>query len=61
MKNNKLHYLVRPRFYISAIYLLAMLFPKTVNLCIVFDGFKKPYICETTDIRRDMTFKEFYI
>lgn len=61
MNNNKLQHLVIPRFYIRSIYLLAILFPKTVNMCIVFDGFKNPYICKTNDIRRDMTFKEFYI
>lgn len=35
-----------------------MLFSKTVNECIVFNGFKKLYVCQTNDIRWDMSFKQ---
>ncbi len=49
------------RFYIRVINLFFLLFPKSVNKCLVIDGFKKPYICNTTDIRGNLSFKEIKI
>lgn len=47
-----------PKFYIRSINLCFVLFPKTVNKCIVFDGFNRPYVCHTNDIRWNMSFKQ---
>ena len=52
---------VVPKFYIRSINLCFILFPKTVNKCIVFDGFNKPYVCQTNDIRWDMSFKQICV
>ena len=50
-----------PKFYIRTINLCSMLFPKSVNKCIVFDGFKKPYVCTANAIRCNMDFKQICI
>ena len=50
-----------PKFYIRSINLFFMLFPKSVNKCLVFDGWNIPYICQTNDIRCDMSFKQICI
>lgn len=52
---------VVPKFYIRSINLCFILFPKTVNKCIVFDGFNKPYVCHTNYIRWDMSFKQICV
>jgi hypothetical protein len=52
---------VVPKFYIRSINLCFILFPKTVNKCIVFDGFNRPYVCQTNDIRWDMSFKQICV
>jgi len=49
------------KFYVRIIDLSFMLFPKLVNKCLVFDGFKKPYVCNATEIRGDFSFKEIRI
>jgi hypothetical protein len=52
---------MKPRFYLRVINLTFVLFPKWVNKCLVFDGWKLPYICNATDIRGDLSFIEIKI
>lgn len=52
---------VTPKFYIRSINLCFMLFPKSVNKCLVFNGWSRPYVCQTNDIRGDISFKQICI
>jgi hypothetical protein len=52
---------MKPRFYLRVIKLTFVLFPKWVNKCLVFDGWKLPYVCDTNDIRGDLSFIEFKV
>ena len=51
---------MKPRFYLRISRLMSLLFPKWINLCLVFNGWKLPYITDSS-IRNDLTFKEFNI
>jgi hypothetical protein len=52
---------MKPRFYLRVIKLTFVLFPKLVNKCLVFDGWKLPYITDANYIRNDLSFKEIKI
>lgn len=49
------------KLYIRSIYILPTLLPNTINKCLVLDGFKIPYVCQTNDIRNNMLFKQICI
>ncbi|MFY8160831.1 MAG: hypothetical protein ACOVNU_05835 [Candidatus Kapaibacteriota bacterium] len=49
------------RFYFRVIGLTFLLFPSWVNKCLVFDGWKLPYITDCNSIRNNMSFKEILI
>lgn len=51
---------MKPRFYFRVSRIMFMLFPKWVNMCLVFDGWKLPYIIDSA-IRNDLSFKEINI
>ncbi len=51
---------MRPRFYLRVINLTFVLFPNLVNKCLVFDGWKLPYITDGS-IRNDLSFIEFKV
>jgi hypothetical protein len=52
---------LKPKFYLRVIGPAWILFPQWVNKCLVFNGFKRPYVCNATDIRGDLSFLEFKI
>jgi len=49
------------KFYLRAIKLASILFPKMVNKCLVFNWKRIPYVCDTNDIRGDLSFIELKI
>jgi hypothetical protein len=51
---------MKPRFYFRVIGLTWILFPRLVNKCLVFDGWKLPYVTDGS-IRNDLSFKEINI
>jgi hypothetical protein len=51
---------MKPKFYLRVINLTFVLFPKLVNKCLVFDGWKRPYVTDSS-IRNDSSFKEIKI
>ena len=51
---------MKPRFYLRVISVMFILFPNLVNKCLVFDGWKLPYIVDSS-IRSNLTFKEIKI
>ncbi len=57
LKRNKM----KPKFYLRVINLTFVLFPKLVNKCLVFDGWKLTYVCDTNDIRGNLSFIEFKV
>jgi hypothetical protein len=52
---------MKPRFYLRVINISSLLFPNWVNKCLVFDGWKLPYVCDTNEIINDLSFKEFKV
>jgi hypothetical protein len=52
---------MKPRFYLRVINMTFILFPSCVNWCLVFDGWKIPYLCHAHEIINDLSFKEFKI
>lgn len=51
---------MKPKFYIRVINITFLLFPKWINKCLVFDGWKLPFIIDSS-IRNDLSFKEIKI
>ncbi len=52
---------MKPRFYLRVRNLTFLLFPMWINKCLVFDGWKLPYITDATYIRNDLSFREVKI
>ena len=52
---------MKPRFYLRVLKFTSLLFPTWVNKCLVFDGWKLPYITDANYIRNDLSFKEIKI
>ena len=52
---------MKPKFYLRVINFTFLLFPKWINKCLVFDGWKLPYVCNTNDIRGNLSFSEIKI
>ncbi len=51
---------MKPKFYLRVSQVTFLLFPKWVNICLVFDGYQLPYIIDSS-IRNNLSFKEINI